>query len=63
MINVNFEENAETPPDMYEEDVKYHIRRVVTVDHFNMKKGIDIFGNRSETEVMKELQKIHYINT
>ena len=28
-----------------------------------MKKGINIFGSRAETEVTKELQKIHDMNT
>ena len=33
------------------------------VEQFNMKKGINIFGSRAETEVTKELQKIHDMNT
>ena len=33
------------------------------IDHFNMKKGIDIFGDRAQTAVMKELQKIRDMNT
>ena len=36
---------------------------VVLVEHFNTKKGIDLFGDRSDTAAMKELQKIHDINT
>ena len=35
----------------------------VLLEHFNMKKGINIFGDRSETAVMKYVQKIHDINT
>ena len=35
---------------------------VVLIEHFNTKKGIDIFGDRAETAVMKELQKIHDMN-
>ena len=27
---------------------------VVLIDHFNMKKGIDLFGNRAYTTVMKQ---------
>ena len=36
---------------------------VVLINHFNTKKGINIFGDKSETAVMKELQKIHDMNT
>ena len=43
MINVNFSDNAETPPGMSEEEIEYHTMVVVLVDNFNMKKGIDIF--------------------
>ena len=32
MINVNFVENAETPPDMSEEKIEYHIMVFVLVD-------------------------------
>ena len=28
-----------------------------------MKKGINIFGDRDDTSVMKKLQKIHDVNT
>ena len=35
---------------------------VVLIYNFNMKKGIAIFGDRSETKVMKYLQKIHDMN-
>ena len=36
---------------------------VVLIDHFNVKKGIDIFGDRSDTALMKDLQKIRDMNT
>ena len=35
---------------------------VVLKDHFNTKKGIDIFGDRAETAVIKDMQKIHDMN-
>ena len=63
VINLNFVENIEIPADMSEEETEYHIMGVVLVEHFNMKKGMDLFGDRDETAVMKELQKIHDINT
>ena len=48
---------------MPEEDIEAHTMGIVLVENFNMKKGIDIFGDMSETAVMKYLQKIHDINT
>ena len=48
---------------MSEDEIEAHIMGVVLVEHFNINNGIDLFGNRSETVVMKELQKIHNINT
>ena len=36
---------------------------VVLIEHLNMKNGINLFGNRTETAVMKELQKIYDMNT
>ena len=60
---MKFADNEETPPVMSEEGIEAHSMVVVLVDNFNMKKGIDIFGNRAETPVMKELQKIHDMNT
>ena len=63
LINLNLSDNAETPQCMSEEEIKTHIMGVVLINHFNTKKGINIFGDRSETAVMKELQKIHDMNT
>ena len=56
---MNFTENADTPPGMSEEEIEAHIMVVVLIKHFNMKNGINIFGNKAETAVMKELQKVH----
>ena len=36
---------------------------VVLIEIFIMKKGIDIFGKRAETAVMKYIQYIHDMNT
>ena len=59
VINTNSAENADTPPVISEEEIEAHTMGFVLIEHFNMNKGVDIFGNRSKTTVMKELQKIH----
>ena len=53
VINVNFAENSDTPLGMSEEYIEDHIMGVVNIEYFNMKKVIDIFGDRSDTAVMK----------
>ena len=63
VINVKFSENADTPPGMAEDQIEAHTMGVVLIEHLNMKKGINIFGNRAETTVMKELQKIYDMKT
>ena len=60
---MHLEENEQTPPAMSEEEIEAHIMVVVLVENFNTKKGIDLFGDRSDTAAMKELQKIHDMNT
>ena len=63
VINVNFADNAETPPGISKEEIEAHIVGVVMIEHFNINKGIHVFGERAETAVMKYLQKIHVMNT
>ena len=60
---MNSAENAETPPGMSEEDIIFHIMRVMLIENFNMKKGINILGVKDKTAVLKDLQKIHYMKT
>ena len=60
---MNFSENAETPPGISEEYIEAHIMGVMLIEHLNMKKCIDIFGDRENTPVMKEVQNIHDMNT
>ena len=60
---MNSADNAEIPPGISEEEIEAHIMGVLMIEHFNIKKGIDIFDNRTETAVMKDLQNIHDMNT
>ena len=53
VAKVKFAENSETPPRMSEELIEAHIVGVVMINHFNMKKGIYISGNRDNTAVIK----------
>ena len=60
---MNSADNAEIPPGISEEEIEAHIMGVLMIEHFNIKKGIDIFDNRTETAVMKDLHNIHDMNT
>ena len=48
---------------MSEEEIEAHIMGVVLIDHFDIRNGIDVFGDRADNAVMKELQKVHAMNT
>ena len=56
VINVNFAEKASPLDVMAEEEVEAHILGVIMVEHCSMEKGIDLFGDRAETAVTKELK-------
>ena len=60
---MKFSDNAEKPPGMSEEEIEAHIMGVVLIEYLNTKNGINVFGRRAETAVMKELQKINDTNT
>ena len=36
---------------------------VVLVEHYNMKKGLELFGEQGDKAVTKEIQNIHDMNT
>ena len=58
--------NAEEAPPlkgMSEEEIEAHILGVVMIEHYSMKKSIDLFSNQAKTAVTKELTKINNINT
>ena len=48
---------------MKEEYINAHIMVVVLVEHYNPKKGMELFGERGEKVVTQELQKIYDMNT
>ena len=60
---MNFSYNAETSLSMSEEEIEAHTMGVVLIDFLNTKKGINVFGKRAETAVMKYIKNIHDMNT
>ena len=48
---------------MSEEDCDTHIIGVLLAKHYSMKKAKELFGDRSDDAVMKELRQIHPYET
>ena len=48
---------------MSEEDCDTHILGVLLAEHYSMKKAKELFGDRSDDAVMKELRQIHSYET
>ena len=48
---------------MSEEDCEAHVMGVLTAEHYSMKKVKELFGDRSDDAVMKELRQIHPFET
>ena len=63
VININFAEKASSLEAMSDEEIEAHILGVIMVEHYSMKKGIDLFGDRAEIAVTKELKKVNDMNT
>ena len=51
------------PPAVTEEEINAHIMGLVLVEHYNMKKGLELFVESCEKAVTKELSKIHDMST
>ena len=48
---------------MTEEQLDDHIMRVILAQHFSLKKGIALFGDKAEQATTAALQAIHDIGT
>ena len=63
VININLAEDVPPSDGMSEEENEVHILGVIMLEHYSMKKGIELFGNQAETLVTKEIKKINNMNT
>ena len=48
---------------MTEEQSDAHIVGVIFAQHFSLKKGLELFGEKADAAVQKELNQIHQIDT
>ena len=47
---------------MLEQEIESHIIGVVLTQQYNLRKGLEIFGDRAEAAVDAELSQIHSLN-
>ena len=57
------ENDVSLPETMTEEQSDAYIVGVIFAQHFSLKKGLELFGEKGETAVHKELEQIHKMDT
>ena len=62
---VHFNVGDDAPPleKMTEEQSDAHIVGVIFAQHFSLKKGLELFGEKADAAVQKELNQIHVMDT
>ena len=63
MLNIETGEGEPIYSKMSEEDCDTHVMGVLLAQHYNMKKAKELFGDRSDDAVMRELSQIHAYET
>ena len=58
VIHLNIED-VPPPVPMNDEELDEYIMGVILIHQYNLKKGIELFRDKAEDVVMKELQQIH----
>ena len=59
VVHFNVEDDAPPLNTMTEEQSDAHIVGVIFAQHFSLKKGLELFGKKSDAAVHKELTQIH----
>ena len=65
VINVILDTPVQAPEDDWRDDeaLTEHLLGVISVQQYNLKKGLELFGDRAEEATTKELQQIHDFGT
>eukprot|EP00957_Ditylum_brightwellii_P198912 15161210-Ditylum_brightwellii.AAC.1 len=67
VINLNMDTpvQVQTPDEGWEDDdsLTEHLLGLILVQQYNLKKGLELFGDRAEIATTKELQQIHNVGT
>ena len=56
-LNLGDEDNR--PAGLDEDEVNEHILEVILIHQYNLKMGLEIFGDKGEIATVKELKHIH----
>ena len=63
VINLNIDSpvQVQTPDEGWEnnDSLTKHLLGVILVQQYNLEKGLELFGDRAEVAMTKELQQIH----
>ena len=62
VINLNLRDNV-PPPKMSEEQIDAHLLGLALVNMYNIKKGQELFGERADAAVQKEIKEIDNFQT
>ena len=63
VININFNNSAPPPAQMTKEQSDEYIVGVIFAQKFSLKKGLEIFGDKADVAVKKDLHQIHDLYT
>ena len=60
-LNMDTQVQIQTPAEGLEDDdsLTEHLLGMILVQQYNLKKGLELFGDRAEVATTKELQQIH----
>ena len=64
-LNMDTPVQVQTPDEGWWDDASLteHLLGVILVQQYNPKKGLELFGDRAEVALTKELQQIHDFGT
>ena len=64
-LNIDTPVQVQAPDDGWADDdsLTEHLLGVILVQQYNLKKGLELFGDRAEAATTKELQQIHDFGT
>ena len=63
VIQLNLGDVDNRPSGLGEEEVNEHILGVILIHQYNLKKGLELFGEKGELATVKELKQIHDMGT
>ena len=63
VINLQFDDGAPLPLKMTEAQTYAHMLGVVLVQQYGLNKRVELFSEKADADVLKELKQIHELET